>query len=170
MYQYTPLAEDDSIRIIELQPSRDKAAMVRCELVHTALCQAQEDIIDHYTALSYVWDDANDRATIEVGGKTIEVTKSLWTALLHLRDERRVLNLWADGICINQSDYYEKAQQVQQMGKIYESPHHTDIFLGECDAASENTVATAFDDPTANKTTLLNAFGLISVKPWFYKV
>jgi hypothetical protein len=40
-------------------------------------------------------------------------------------------------VCINQQDDKEKGKQVQQMGRVYETAHHTVIFLGECDEASE---------------------------------
>ncbi|KAF7888783.1 hypothetical protein EAF00_009083 [Botryotinia globosa] len=39
--------------------------------------------------------------------------------------------MWADGICINQSDFEEKNRQVGLMSVIYEVASHTIIFLGE---------------------------------------
>jgi hypothetical protein len=51
--------------------------------------------------------------------------------LRYLRDARRELKVWADGICINQNDFKEKNVQVGLMGSIYKLARHTIIFLGE---------------------------------------
>src|SRR3954471_4616946 len=126
-YRYTPLTEPDAIRLIELQPCADVSAQVQCKLVHTTLERAREDIIDHYTALSYVWGDPDDRTPIFIEGLPIHVTKNLDDALRHIRDPTRVLCIWADAVCINQNDIVERNQQVAQMGEIYKSAHHTVI-------------------------------------------
>jgi hypothetical protein len=136
-YRYLPITDHDGIRLIVLQPSADKAATVQCEILHVTLRQAQDEICDHYTALSYVWGDPNDTTSILVEEYPLRVTKSLERALRHLRDEKRYLNVWADGVCINQNDEDEKSKQVQQMGRVYETAHHTVIFLGECEPATE---------------------------------
>jgi len=55
-FPYQPLVEDDGIRLVLLQPpSADKSDELRCTLYHTTLSRCDDDIIDHYTALSYVW-------------------------------------------------------------------------------------------------------------------
>jgi hypothetical protein len=105
------LTDHDGIRLIVLHPSRDKAATVQCKIIHTAPRLAQ-DIYDPYTALSYVWGDSNNRTTISVDGHPLQVTRSLECALRHLRDERGTLDVWADGVCINQKDDAEKGKQV----------------------------------------------------------
>jgi hypothetical protein len=120
-----------------LQASAGKAATVQCEILHVTLRQAQDEICGHYTALSYVWGDPDDTTTILVEGYPLRVTKSLERAFRHLRDEKRHLNVWADGICINQKDDNEKSKQVQQMGRVYEAAHHAVIFLGEWEPAAE---------------------------------
>jgi hypothetical protein len=88
-YRHSPLKESDSFRVIELAPSGDQAATLQCDLFHTTLRQAREDIISHYIVLSYVWGDPELKATILVGGQQLNVTKSLDCALKHLRDEER---------------------------------------------------------------------------------
>src|SRR2546427_60137 len=90
-FKYSPLTEADSIRLIELQPSCDKATIIQCELIHTTLRQMQREIIDHYTALSYVWGDQSDLATVLVGQNRLRITRSLHCALTHLRDKTRIL-------------------------------------------------------------------------------
>lgn len=103
------------------------------------------------------------------------MTTSLECALRHLRDERRVLRLWADGICISQADDEEKAKQVEQMGKIYQCAHHTVIFLGKCDEAAESVVFEALqhckeEAPKIEEGLPERAFKQLFWRPWFYRV
>ncbi|PMD30282.1 HET-domain-containing protein [Hyaloscypha variabilis F] len=174
-YEYIPITEPDGIRLIVLQPSSERAAAVHCSIIHTTLRHAREEIFEHYTALSYVWGDTNDTTFISVEGHRLQVTKNLECALRYLRDEKRVLHVWADGVCINQQDNDEKGKQVQQMGEIYEIAHHTVIFLGECDAATkavliemlachENGIAY----PKAEEGRLI--LKRILARPWFYRI
>ena len=73
----------------------------------------------------------NDRRTVFINGKTLDITATLDSALRHIREPKRELKIWADGICINQSDVEERNIQVQQMGAIYQLARHTIIYLGE---------------------------------------
>lgn len=50
------------------------------------------------------------------------------------------MTVWADGICINQTDVKEKSAQVQQMGMIYELAQHTIIFLGDADSKAQSVI------------------------------
>jgi len=95
------------------------------------LRKAQEEVYEHYTALWYVWGHSNDTTLISVDGHQLEVSQCLECALRHVRHDRRSLNVWADGVCINQKDDSEKGLQVQQMGQVYENATHTIIFLGQ---------------------------------------
>ncbi|PMD12932.1 hypothetical protein NA56DRAFT_450118 [Hyaloscypha hepaticicola] len=99
-YKYLPIVEPDGIRLIVLKTSTDKATPVHCSIVHTALRHAREEIYKHYTALSYVWGDANDTTFVSGDGHRLQVTKNLECALRHLRDAKRILHVWADGVCI----------------------------------------------------------------------
>ena len=106
-------------------------------MITTTLLEYDNDIVHHYTALSYVWGDEKDKRTVAVDGKSLEITATLESALRHVRDLQRVLRVWADGICINQLDVGEKNVQVGLMGSIYELARHTIIFLGEATNGSE---------------------------------
>lgn len=61
----------------------------------------------------------------------MHITRSLNSALHHLRDRHRNRLVWADAICINQGDVKELNQQVKQMGWVYRLAAHTVIYLGE---------------------------------------
>ncbi len=102
---------------------------IRCSLVYTTLSECEHEIIDHYTALSYVWGDASDLKKVLVDGAERKVTSNLHKALLHIREESRPLRMWADAICINQEDDDEKSVQVAMMGQVYAAAAHTIIFL-----------------------------------------
>ncbi|KAN0113315.1 HET domain containing protein [Hyaloscypha variabilis] len=174
-YEHIPITEPDGIRLIVLQPSSERAAAVHCSIIHTTLRRAREEIFEHYTTLSYVWGDANDTTFISVDGRRLKVTKNLECALRYLRDEKRVLHVWADGVCINQQDNDEKGKQVKQMGQVYEIAHHTVIFLGECDAATEAVLIemlahheNAVMYPRTDEG--VNLLRQVLARPWFYRI
>lgn len=129
-YQYRGLQGSDAIRIIKLCPSNVPDAELQCELLHTSLTECEEDIHSLYTAISYVWGDVKDTKTILVDGKKLEITATLHSALLHIRLKNDPARLWADAICINQSDVEERNQQVRQMGAVYACASHTIIYFG----------------------------------------
>ncbi|TGO27159.1 hypothetical protein BPAE_0046g00210 [Botrytis paeoniae] len=130
-YQYTPLLEPDAFRVIVIHPALSIKSPLSCSLIHSTLVHYNQPLIDNHSALSYVWGDANNWRTILVDEKPLLVTASLDSALRHLRDNKKDIMMWADGICINQSDSEEKNRQVSLMGVIYEVASHTIIFLGE---------------------------------------
>ncbi len=72
-----------------------------------------------YNTLCYVWGDPTSNAEIVANGRAIKKTTNLHTALRYLRKTDESLTIWADGICITQSDLDERASQVRIMGDIY---------------------------------------------------
>lgn len=130
LYRYEQLMTEGSIRLILLYPHYVLAAPLQCSLIHTTLEDCEYDLIEKYTALSYVWGDVGQRGKIFVNGTLLCITASLESALQHVRDPLKAIRIWADGICINQNDVLEKNQQVTQMGSVYDTAHHTIIFLG----------------------------------------
>ena len=84
-----------------------------------------------YETLSYVWGDPSLSNEIIADGSVINITKNLRTALWYLRTPDVARVIWADGICINQSDLDERSFQVQMMGDIYRQAKGVQIWLGE---------------------------------------
>lgn len=82
-----------------------------------------------FTALSYCWGSANPHGNITVNGHQVSVTESLEVALRYMRHHEDHLQVWADAICINQSDRAEKAVQVAIMGDIYAQGRRTSCIL-----------------------------------------
>ena len=58
-FQYEPLLKSDSIRLLLLEPSFDPSSDIHCHLLYTSLADCNDEIINQYTALSYVWGDLN---------------------------------------------------------------------------------------------------------------
>ena len=98
-YQYQKLTEPDAIRLILLQPSEDLEAPLSCSLLHTSLSECHNNLIDKYTALSYVWGDPTLSQAVRVDDKAMHITQSLNSALVHLRHAHKSRLIWADAIC-----------------------------------------------------------------------
>jgi hypothetical protein len=139
-YQYSRILNQDTIRLILLQPSPDLEADIKCSLIQVSLQELEYHITEHYVALSYVWGDASLRRFLSVDEGRLEITATLDCALRHLRESSRVLRLWADGICIDQNDIQERNQQVGLMGSIYKLAQHTVIFLGSSSPETESAI------------------------------
>lgn len=129
-YQYSKL-KPGQIRLIELQPHPDINAPVYCNLRHAYLESFENDPVQNYIALSYVWGNPTTSREVLIEGGTChtKVTASLGTALRNLRHDTQSYLLWADALCINQEDVEERNQQVSIMGRIYAAARSTIIFL-----------------------------------------
>ncbi|CZR69412.1 uncharacterized protein PAC_19312 [Phialocephala subalpina] len=108
MYGYSPLLEDDAIRVLLLYPTADVSAELKCAIEHITLSQYKKDLINHYTALSYVWGLSTELRHIVVNGCSFYVTPNLDSVLRHIRDDKGIIKVWADAICINQQDVEER--------------------------------------------------------------
>lgn len=86
-----------------------------------------------YETLSYVWGDPVLSNEIISNGSVIRITKNLHTALSYLRSPDVPRVIWADGICINQSDLDERSCQVRIMDDIYRQARGVQIWLGEAE-------------------------------------
>lgn len=100
-FSYEPLVEPNAIRLVHLYPAYDVTAQLECSIEHTALSKCDEDLVDHCTALSYVWGDPTHVRPITVDGFAFKITANLDSALRHLRDRNRVVRVWADAIAAN---------------------------------------------------------------------
>jgi hypothetical protein len=176
-FRYGSLTETDSFRLILLQPSSSHGAALHCTLLHTTLSQCDRDIIDHYTALSYVWGDPTKTGSIYVDGHNFTITATLEAALRDLRDPSRVLPIWADALCIDQSNMIERSSQVALMAQIYSIAHHTVIHLGSLIESYEmilrmapsNTTGVVSNPDSIDNLRSLTANGLLRL-PWFTRV
>ena len=121
---YEPLDVDSyEIRMLTIFPGPPESA-VRCTMEKTNLISPI-----NYTALSYCWGDATITTNIFVNGIETPVTTNLADALQHLR-KLGVRRVWADALCINQTDKQEKGLQIRNMKHIYSKADITYSWLG----------------------------------------
>lgn len=102
----------------------------RDNLLPEALCT------DHgYDAISYVWGAPRFPHKLYIQGNgRINITVSLFQALRRFRSSDKPRRLWADAVCINQTDSAEKATQVAAMHTIYTDADNVLVWLGPEDA------------------------------------
>jgi hypothetical protein len=67
---------------------------------------------------------------LELQGQTLQVTRNLESALRNISQMAKKLVIWADALCINQTDLSERAAQVRLMGDIYRNADHVLIWIG----------------------------------------
>lgn len=93
---------------------------------------------DPYTALSYCWGDPASDEFLRLDSEgaqvqSIAITENLHRALLAVwerRGEKQELRIWVDALCINQSDLYERSQQIQMMRQIYSRAEEVLAWIG----------------------------------------
>jgi len=90
------------IRLLQILPAPSDSVL-NLRLITKPL---DEEVIYH--ALSYAWGDASITKTVLCEGRPLEITENLHAALWQFREDRVSAFVWADAICINQSDMQEK--------------------------------------------------------------
>lgn len=125
IFTYNILRGPEYIRILTLDPRAGENEL-SCTLETVELHRAEDD----YIALSYVWGNPAKTSPIICNGKLMQVTVNLAEALRGLRDPTTPTRLWADAICIDQSNNAEKKQQVRMMGMIYTNARRIIVWLG----------------------------------------
>jgi hypothetical protein len=146
-HHYQSLLGADSFRILLVQPAGVWGAELECSLIHTTLSECDYDLIDPYTALSYVWGDPNRTGTVRIDAQVVTITATLEAALRDLRDGARARRVWADAVCIDQLNVTERNHQVALMGRIYSTAQHTVIHLGNLTAEANGVLSAASQRP-----------------------
>ncbi|KAI1159602.1 HET-domain-containing protein [Nemania serpens] len=130
-YVYLPLGSDE-IRLIELRPACEGA-----ELSVSFTYVTIKEAAGTYEALSYTWGSSTERHVLLCDDSYLTITPSLKSALLNLRLDSAPRVLWADAICISQTDPLERGRQVVLMEQIYRNAKKTVVYLGERSANSD---------------------------------
>lgn len=127
-FRYTPLDPSvDCIRLLALYPyDKRNPERIECELRTVTFSQKPM-----YEALSYTWGDSNPTEMIWLDGQPFAMHENLYNALDNLRPiGRQPRMLWADAICIDQSNLDERKRQVGLMDYIYTRASTVLIWLG----------------------------------------
>ncbi|KAJ4988557.1 heterokaryon incompatibility protein [Stagonosporopsis vannaccii] len=114
------------IRLLHLHPGQPEEN-VGCHFSIISLDSHDTE----YEALSYVWGDPTQRRAVHIEGISISVTYNLWQALDGLRYHDRERVIWADALCIDQSNKDERASQVSLMRSIYTQASSVEVWLGD---------------------------------------
>ncbi len=123
--QYKHLNPDNNeFRILEILPGTENS-LIQCKLI-----EPPQSAEFSYECISYRAGDPKDVHQIKVNGYLFNAFATLGAALRKLRLPDRSRFLWADQICINQSDVTERNSQVQQMRSIYEKADRVHAWLG----------------------------------------
>ncbi len=120
-------------RLLKVSGLSDNGTLT-CELHHVAF---QDD--PAYIALSYTWNNESPSVPIECNAKVFLITQTLRDALdiFHQPAYTGPPYVWCDGICIDQKNNEEKAQQVPLMGSIYSKAACVFIWLGPSGAYTD---------------------------------
>lgn len=113
------------IRLLTLSPGKGNAPLCgRLDVVSLQQPPA-------YKAISYVWGTAMSTSKLHLISGPLRLTSSLHEALLQFRRRKKKIRLWADAICIRQTDVNEKDRQVKMMGHIYSQAQEVLVWLGK---------------------------------------
>lgn len=126
---YTALSSNSrEIRLLQILPDSGSGNLQCALSVH---CLKESETVP-YTALSYCWGEEgpSGKHAVTLNGYQKPVTPSLLEALQSFHRLGHVGYIWADAICINQSDTDEKTSQVSMMDVIYISANKTVVWLG----------------------------------------
>ncbi|KAJ3493563.1 hypothetical protein NLG97_g4653 [Lecanicillium saksenae] len=133
-YVYQPLPQGQ-IRLLEVQ------GLGAVPIVKVAAHSL--DSCPPFIALSYAWDRGGTKRFFYCDGSSFLVQDTVHAAInsIGLNFASSRLLLWIDGICINQDDAAEKAEQVAMMGKIYSQAEKVVIWLGPAMNGSDLAIA-----------------------------
>lgn len=186
-YQYGELASGPGIwiiRLLELQPGRVEDER-RCSINTTSL-----DGHPDYETISYCWGSNHAVDKIFCNNETyLPLNQSLSSALRHFRHHDKQRLLWADAICINQSDADEKGNQVNMMRDVYRQAYRVLVWLGEegegnkleplirfarkLSTANTSTLPTdraARQKPLGFKDSHILSLSYLLERPWFRRI
>lgn len=119
-YQYSQLQHRD-FRVLLLKGKVN--SIIECELLTLNL-----DTTLSYVALSYTWGDRTALSEITLDGRKVSILRNLAQALSRVFENGHDL-VWADAICINQSDVHERNAQVATMGDIFQKAYGVLVWL-----------------------------------------
>ena len=150
LYEYARIQENQ-IRVLDLRLSLARlhydgrktlsGSLRTITLNHAATDQLGEG----YEALSYAWgptyeDGSHLSHFFYCDSSKLRVTAHLYRALIHLLEATANnatpyrLTIWIDAICIDQSNFQERAAQVAKMDQIFGQATKITVWLGEASA------------------------------------
>ena len=131
---------------------------------------------NNYAAISFEWGSSNQQGEVMIDGKCLKIPVGLERALRQIRHtvlenpywhhrhsgeaQTYSMDVWADAICIDQSNEDEKKLQIQMMGSIFQHADPLYIWLGypsQADRLAMETIKQlAAPFPVSRNTKLTN--------------
>jgi Heterokaryon incompatibility protein (HET) len=127
LHQTLPV-DEDTVRLLILQPAARKNADIKCALVNVRLSDSP---VTSYEAVSYTWGTPSTNRRIHIEDQQVHIRDNLYRCLRRLRFPHSVRVLWIDAICINQTDLDEKGHQIRLMPKIFKTAEKVLVWVGE---------------------------------------
>jgi hypothetical protein len=135
VYNYVPL-KLRQIRLLELLPGNDDDT-VRGIVHHVSLAKHAA-----YKAISYTWGPALKPFRVYTVEGNIAITSSLHAALKRFRVTKESVFIWADAICIDQTNFFEKASQIRMLPAIFQSAEAVLAWVGNDEPGSHQAMET----------------------------
>jgi len=178
-YRHKQLEMPESIRVLELLPGPSDSNL-SCRILEIDRTNSNIE----FEAISYVWGSPNSACYLHdvESNRVLRITESLHLALKAMRYPDRSRILWADAVCINQSDNDEKSHQVKNMGSIYATASRVMVWLGSenlseafttlkgLEKASDDGMSTANLQLTDPVNKIMAAILRITETPWFTRL
>lgn len=124
----SPLREDE-IRLFRISPATNSDPQIEINLSVT-----RRENCPLYRLLTYAWDDAGRESEIICNGCSLQVTSSLYPALLALRNCANYSSfLFVNAICTNIADSDEASKIMPQMTRILWQAFQTVLWVGQGD-------------------------------------
>ncbi|CZR62635.1 uncharacterized protein PAC_12532 [Phialocephala subalpina] len=134
-YTYKTLKIQE-IRLLELFPGQGDAP------VQGIVSHVPVDKAANFCAISYAWGPALKPYFLQTSEGKVPLTTSLHSALKRIRSIDTPIIIWADAICINQSNDYEKALQIRLLPTIFQSAEQVFAWIGDEDDNSHKAMET----------------------------
>lgn len=139
---YTPLPQGTFIRCLVLEPGHGSMSL-KCRLETVNLSANPPP---SYDAISYVWGSNEKTEGILCNSTTTMITTNLSKALKSARHKLEPRILWADSLCINQTNDEEKGHQVALMGQIYSQASRVLVHIVGDDQGHASKLATLIQE------------------------
>jgi hypothetical protein len=147
-FEYAILKPSDlHIRLLRIYPheaNEDDNATIKCDLIDDV---SLKEYTGKFTTISYCAGNSKNTETVLVNGVQFNAFANLGHALRQARhfwkthNADRQLLLWADQICINQSNTPERSHQVGFMGKIYAAAEQVLVCLSTAETHGRGGMA-----------------------------
>ncbi|KAI0146927.1 heterokaryon incompatibility protein-domain-containing protein [Xylariaceae sp. FL1272] len=171
-YTYANLTAKDDIRLLQLLPGQ-KGEALRVRIRRVSLSAET-----NYTAISYAWGERKALKTIFDEDRRIRIPVNLHQALESMRHPAHAIDLWADAVCIDQTNKSEKSQQVSLMRCIFKKAKKVIVWLGQdtrkCAEGLFHTLSTMaeqdFQLPPESQDSFWRGLERLFRKAWFRRL